>query len=112
MAYKTFVIDQMINYDEFNIMIDNGITIEASTLLLDQFKCPDNWIQCPLSGNCILEEKQCDKYADCNDGRDEDPRQVISNCCDEFILSGGDAFSALQYHKYMGSYEKVDCDRY
>ena len=111
-AHKTFVIDQMINYDEFHTMISNGIAIEASTQLLDQYSCPNNWIQCPLSGNCIHEEKQCDGYADCNDGIDEDPRQVITNCCDEFILSGIDAWSALQHHKYMGTYEKVDCTRY
>ena len=56
--------------------------IEASTLLLDQYKCPNNWIQCPLSGNCINMEKQCDGYSDCNEGLDEEPKAVITNCCD------------------------------
>ena len=111
-AYKMFVIDQMINYDEFDPMIDNGITIEASTLLLDQYRCPNNWFQCPSSGDCIPYEKQCDGYADCSEGLDEDPRQIITNCCDEFILSGVDSLSAFWYHKYMGTYEKVECTRY
>ena len=123
-AYKMFVIDQMINYDEFNPMIDNGITIEASTLLLDQYRCPNNYFQweniwyilvqfqCPSSGDCIHYEKQCDGYADCSEGLDEDPRQIITNCCDEFILSGVDSLSAFWYHKYMGTYEKVECTRY
>ena len=109
---KMFVIDQMINYDEFQPLIDNGITVEASTLLLDQYRCPNDWLQCPSSGDCIHEEKQCDGYADCNEGLDEDPKQIITNCCDEFILKIVDTIIALSYHKYVGTYEKVDCARY
>ena len=101
----------MINYDEFYSMMDNGMMLEASTFLLDQYKCPNNLFQCPSSGDCIQEEKVCDSYPDCSEGFDEDPKKVIANCCDEFILSGVDALSALWYHKYMGTYEKVDCAR-
>lgn len=114
MGYSTFVVRDATdgNPEEYDDMVKNGIKIvDAPTLLIDEYKCPENWLQCPLSGNCIHKEKQCDGYADCNDGTDEDPRQVITNCCDEFILSGVDDLSALWYHKYMGIYEKVECAR-
>ena len=107
-----FVIDKMMNYDEFYSMMDNEMMLEASTLLLDQFKCPNDLLQCPSSGDCIHQEKQCDGYPDCSEGLDEDPKKVIANCCDEFILSGVDSLSAFWYHKYMGTYEKVRCARY
>ena len=115
MGYSTFVVRDATdgNPEEYyDDMVKNGIKIvDAPTLLIDEYKCPENWLQCPLSGNCIHKEKQCDGYADCNDGTDEDPRQIITNCCDEFILSGVDDLSALWHHKYMGIYEKVDCAR-
>ena len=109
---KLFVIDQMINHDEFQPFMGNGITLEVSSLLLDQYKCPNDLFQCPSSGDCIQEEKLCDGYPDCSEGLDEDPKKVITNCCDEFILSGVDSLSAFWYHKYMGTYEKVRCARY
>ena len=109
---KLFVIDQMINHDEFQPLMGNGITLEASSLLLNQYKCPNDWLQCPSSGDCIDKEKQCDGYADCNEGLDEDPKQIITNCCDEFILREVDTLSELRFLKYIGAYEKVDCIRY
>ena len=38
MSNKLFVIDQMINHNEFQSLMGNGITLEASSLLLDQYK--------------------------------------------------------------------------
>ena len=109
---KLFVIDQMINHDEFQPLMGNGITLEASSLLLNQYKCPNDWLQCPSSGDCIDKEKQCDGYADCTEGLDEDPKQIIINCCDEFILREVDTLSELRFLKYIGTYEKVDGIRY
>ena len=114
MGYHTFVVRDAAdgNPEEYEEMEENGMKIvDAQTLLLDEYKCPENWLQCPLSGNCIHKEKQCDGYADCNDRSDEDPKLVITNCCDEFDLVVS-ALEALWYHKYMGTYEKVECTRY
>ena len=115
MGYKTFAVSDATNgnQEEFDDLVKNGIKIvDTSTLLRDKYNCPGNWLQCPSSGDCIHTEKQCDGYADCNEGLDEDPKAMITNCCDEIILSGADSLSGLWYNKYMGIYEKEDCFRY
>ena len=117
LGYNTFVVRDATGgtEEDFNAMINIGIqVVDTSTLLIDKFKCPDDdWLQCPLSGDCFEKEKLCNGYADCiGEEIDENPKEVIENCCDEFILSGVETLSALWYHKYMGTYEKVECSRY
>ena len=94
LGYETFVIRDTITFgaNKLNELTEIGIGIIDSTALLkERYSCPDNWLQCPLSGECISTERQCDGYVDCNDGssNDEDPKTVLSNCCDEFILRAG-----------------------
>ena len=120
LGYKTFVIKdtQPFLADDLNMLTEIGIgMIDSSILLKGRYSCPDNWLQCPLSGKCISTKRQCDGYVDCNDGSsiDEDPKTVILNCCDEFTLSlQADESTSLQYidiYQYMGVYENVACSR-
>ena len=115
LGYQTYVVrDGMIDYspDDFAEMSEKGIGIlDSTTLLQDRYRCPVNWLECPLTGDCIPNENQCDNYFDCHDGFDEDPNEIISNCCNEFIISGMDTLSGLWYQNYMGSYEKISCSR-
>lgn len=115
LGYKTFVVSDATdgNPEVFDNMVKNGVKIvDTSTLLLDIYKCPENSLQCPSSGDCVPKEKQCDGYSDCSEDLDEEPKVVITNCCDEIILSGNDPLSMLWYHKYMGTYVKMECSRY
>ena len=114
LGYKTFVVSDATEGDDnyFDGLKANGIVIIDSTpLLQDNYKCPKEMLQCPLSGNCIHEDRLCDGRMDCNDGFDEDPKEMISDCCDELVISGFSTLSALQNQKYMGVYEKIDCSR-
>ena len=120
LGYKTFIIRDTITFgsNKLNELTEIGIGIVDSTALLkERYSCPENWLQCPLSGECISTERQCDGYVDCNDGssNDEDPKTVLSNCCDEFILSvQADEITTFIYtdiYRYMGVYEKVACSR-
>ena len=101
--------------EEINYLLENGINVlDSSSLLREKFKCPENWYQCSLSGNCISPHKQCDKYPDCKDGLDEDPEEMTSDCCEMLQLSSFGMFSpphSLSYQKYMGLYEKIECKR-
>ena len=120
LGYETFVIRDTLNFgaNQLNELTESGIQIiESTTLLKDRYSCPDNWLQCPISGECIPTKRQCDGYVDCNDGSsiDEDPKTVISNCCDEFTLSiETDESVSLIYsdiYRYMGVYEMIACSR-
>ena len=115
LGYNTFVIKDTLTYyyeDDLQNIQDEGISlIDSTTLLQDRYHCQDNWLECPLSGDCVPKEKQCDSFYDCTDGFDEDPTKVVSDCCDEFILTGMDKLSGLWYHQYMGVYEKISCSR-
>ena len=115
LGYKTFVIRDAIkghSTTALSNMREKGINIIDSTILLqERYHCPDNFLECPTSGDCVPKENQCDNLLDCHDGYDEDPKVVISNCCDEFILSGMDTLSGLWYQQYMGIYEKISCSR-
>ena len=120
LGYETFVIRDTLTYgaNQLNELTEIGIQIiESTTLLKDRYSCPDNWLQCPISGECIPTKRQCDGYVDCNDGSsiDEDPKTVISNCCDEFTLSiETDESTSLIYsdiYRYMGVYEMIACSR-
>ena len=116
LGYITYIVrDGIKEYstDDLEEMSQKGIGIlDSTTLLQDRYHCPNDWLECPLTGDCIPKVNQCDNYFDCHDGFDEDPKEIISKCCDEFILSGMDTLSGLWYQKYMGSYEKVSCSRY
>ena len=110
--------DKKLTSNKLNELRKIGIDIIDSTILLkDRYSCPENWLQCPLSGECISTQRQCDGYVDCNDGSsiDEDPKTVISNCCDEFTLSiETDESISLIYsdiYRYMGVYEMIACSR-
>ena len=120
LGYETFVIRDTLTFgvNKLNEMTEIGINIIDSTILLkDRYSCPENWLQCPLSGECISTQRQCDGYVDCNDGSsiDEDPKTVISNCCDEFTLRiENDQSTQLVYtdiYRYMGVYENIACSR-
>ena len=120
LGYKTYIIRDTLTYGSYklNELTEIGVgIIDSTTLLRDRYSCPDNWLQCPLSGKCISTERQCDGYVDCNDGSnvDEDPKTVISNCCDEFTLSvqtdESTTFKYADIYRYMGVYENVACSR-
>ena len=56
LGYKTFVIKdtQPFLADDLNMLTEIGIgMIDSSILLKGRYSCPDNWLQCPLSGKCI-----------------------------------------------------------
>ena len=120
LGYETFVIRDTLTFgaNKLNELTEIGIDIiDSTTILKDRYSCPDYMVQCPLSGICIPTQRQCDGYVDCNDGSsiDEDPKTVISNCCDEFTLRiENDQSTQLVYtdiYRYMGVYENIACSR-
>ena len=115
LGYKTYIVEDaaVINSGDYTSMMGYGINlINSATLLQKKYKCPSNdWLQCPLSGNCITKQRQCDGFMDCKDGFDEDPVEAVSDCCDEITVSGMDVESALLHQKYMGIYQKIECSR-
>ena len=109
LGYKTFVVRDAIHADTTDEN-DNGV-LDSSALLHEKYKCPADWNQCPISGNCFQNDKACDGFKYCNDGFDEDPKAIIKSCCDEIIVSGMDIESGLVHQKYMGIYQKIECSR-
>ena len=120
LGYQTFVIKDATRgitasaqADAVDDMIEKGIVImDSTTLLRDKYNCPENWLQCSTSGDCIPEENQCDGYDNCNDGLDENPYKVIPFCCDTIVLSSNSDLVGKWHYKYMGVYVKVACSRY
>ena len=120
LGYQTFVITDatrgigaLTTANAVDDMIDKGIVImDSTTLLRDKYTCPENWLQCSSSGNCIPEENQCDGYDNCDDGLDENPYKVIPFCCDTIVLSSNSDLVGKWHYKYMGVYVKVACSRY
>ena len=113
--YKTFVVSDgtIAPPNQVQKMIEHGIEfVQSTTLLIEKYKCPHEWFQCPLSGNCFQKERQCDGYNDCKeDGFDENPNEIITACSNKIVVSGKDELSGLLYQKYMGVYEKMECVR-
>ena len=113
--YKTFIVSDgtIAPKDLVHKMIEHGIEfVQSTSLLTEKYKCPHEWFQCPLSGNCFQKDRLCDGYKYCKeDGFDENPNKIIPECSNEIVVNGNDILSGFLHQKYMGVYKKMECVR-